>query len=124
MKRLMRRTKRFLPVAPVLLVVVGAAMPESVVAAEAAPVMMSSTWAARLCEAWNKDAVLTDELGSSDWIKNDRGAATRFYRWCARIAREVPRQSYAFLPATVRRRVSTAANAKPPPSWILARTTR
>jgi hypothetical protein len=51
----------------------GAAMAGSVVAAEAAPVMMSAKWATRACEAWNEDVVLTDELGRSDWIKNDSG---------------------------------------------------
>ena len=51
----------------------GAAMAGSVVAAGAAPIMMSAKWATRACEAWNEDAVLTDEPGSSDWIKNDSG---------------------------------------------------
>ena len=73
MKRLMRRTRTCLSATLVLLVLMGAAMPGSVVAAEAAPIMMSPKWATRACEAWNNDAVLTDELGSSDWIKNDNG---------------------------------------------------
>ena len=38
----------------------------------AAPVMMSAEWAARACEAWNKDATLTTGLAGK-WIKNDHG---------------------------------------------------
>jgi len=36
-------------------------------------VMMSADWAVGACEAWNADEVLTRELVSSDWIRNDKG---------------------------------------------------
>ena len=39
----------------------------------AAPAFMSAEWAAQACEGWNADAVLTDELGKSGWIGNDKG---------------------------------------------------
>jgi putative sterol carrier protein len=41
-------------------------------AAHAAPPMMSVEWTAQACDAWNKDATLTDGLGDK-WIKNDAG---------------------------------------------------
>ncbi|MFP5408780.1 MAG: SCP2 sterol-binding domain-containing protein [Gammaproteobacteria bacterium] len=40
--------------------------------AHAAPAMMSAEWTAQACDAWNKDATLTNGL-ASDWIKNDKG---------------------------------------------------
>ncbi len=40
--------------------------------AHAAPAMMSAEWTAQACDAWNKDATLTDGLGDK-WIKNDSG---------------------------------------------------
>lgn len=40
--------------------------------AHAAPAMMSSEWTAQACDAWNKDAALTNGL-AEDWIKNDKG---------------------------------------------------
>ena len=39
--------------------------------AHAAPDMMSAEWTAQACDAWNKDATLTDGLGDK-WIKNDK----------------------------------------------------
>jgi putative sterol carrier protein len=39
----------------------------------AAPVLMTSDWAAQACLAWNKDPVLTGKLTESGWIKNDKG---------------------------------------------------
>lgn len=41
------------------------------VGAQAAP-MMSADWTAQACDAWNKDATLTDGLADK-WIKNDKG---------------------------------------------------
>lgn len=41
--------------------------------AQAAPVMMSAEWAKQACTAWNGDAVLTEGLVKSDWVKNDKG---------------------------------------------------
>lgn len=38
---------------------------------QAAP-MMSADWTAQACDAWNKDATLTDGLADK-WIKNDKG---------------------------------------------------
>ena len=40
--------------------------------AVAAPVLMTPEWAAQACEAWNKDATLTDGLGGK-WIGNNKG---------------------------------------------------
>ncbi len=42
-------------------------------AAAAQPVLMSPEWAQAACEAWNRDAVLTDKLVESGWVKNDKG---------------------------------------------------
>lgn len=41
--------------------------------AQAAPAMMSADWAAKACDAWNADPVLTDELAASGWAGNDGG---------------------------------------------------
>jgi putative sterol carrier protein len=38
---------------------------------QAAPAMMSAEWTAQACDAWNKDATLTDGLADK-WIKNDK----------------------------------------------------
>lgn len=40
--------------------------------AAAQSVLMSAIWAQGACDAWNKDAVLTDRLVETGWIKNDR----------------------------------------------------
>jgi len=37
------------------------------------PVLMSADWGRAACEAWNKDATLTDKLAESGWAKNDLG---------------------------------------------------
>ncbi|MFZ5540951.1 MAG: SCP2 sterol-binding domain-containing protein [Pseudomonadota bacterium] len=39
----------------------------------AQPVLMSPEWAQAACTAWNNDAVLTDQLVESGWVKNDKG---------------------------------------------------
>ena len=39
--------------------------------AHAAPAMMSPEWTAQACDAWNKDAALTNGL-ADQWIKNDK----------------------------------------------------
>ena len=39
--------------------------------AQAAPAMMSAEWTAQACDAWNKDATLTNGLADK-WIKNDK----------------------------------------------------
>ncbi|MCA1979109.1 MAG: SCP2 sterol-binding domain-containing protein [Thiobacillus sp.] len=41
-------------------------------AAHAAPALMSAEWTAQACDAWNKDATLTNGLAEK-WIKNDAG---------------------------------------------------
>ncbi len=41
-------------------------------AAHAATPMMSAEWTAQACDAWNKDATLTNGLAEK-WIKNDAG---------------------------------------------------
>jgi putative sterol carrier protein len=41
--------------------------------AQAAPVMMSAQWATAACSAWNGDAVLSEGLVKSEWVKNDKG---------------------------------------------------
>ena len=40
-------------------------------AAGAAPVLMTPDWMAQACAAWNKNAILTGELGDK-WVKNDK----------------------------------------------------
>ena len=37
------------------------------------PVLMSADWARAACEAWNREATLTDQLAESGWAKNDLG---------------------------------------------------
>jgi hypothetical protein len=37
----------------------------------AQPALMSAEWAQGACEAWNKDAVLTDQLVETGWVKNE-----------------------------------------------------
>jgi putative sterol carrier protein len=37
------------------------------------PALMSAEWAQAACLAWNRDAVLTDKLVESGWVKNDKG---------------------------------------------------
>jgi len=37
----------------------------------ASQVLMSADWAAKACEAWNADPVLTDKLVESGWTDND-----------------------------------------------------
>jgi len=39
--------------------------------ASALPVFMSAEWAAKACEAWNADPVLTGKLVESGWVDND-----------------------------------------------------
>jgi putative sterol carrier protein len=41
--------------------------------AAAQPALMSAEWAQAACLAWNRDAVLTDKLAESGWVKNDKG---------------------------------------------------
>ena len=41
--------------------------------AVAAPVLMTGDWGKDACAAWNTDAVLTDKLVESGWVKNDKG---------------------------------------------------
>jgi putative sterol carrier protein len=44
----------------------------STASVQAAPAMMSAEWTAQACDAWNKDATLTDGLADK-WMKNDKG---------------------------------------------------
>lgn len=37
------------------------------------PVLMAPEWAKGACDAWNQEAVLTDNLVESGWVKNDKG---------------------------------------------------
>ena len=48
-----------------------------VVTAHVTPVMMSSEWGGAVCDAWNRDPVLTDELASSDWVDNNAGRPSK-----------------------------------------------
>ena len=48
-------------------------------AANAAPALMSAEWTAQACEAWNKDATLTNGLADT-WIKNDKGRGYKLIR--------------------------------------------
>jgi putative sterol carrier protein len=43
----------------------------SAAGAQAAPAMMSAEWTAQACDAWNKDADLSEGLADK-WIKNDK----------------------------------------------------
>ena len=43
----------------------------SAIGAQAAPAMMSAEWTAQACDAWNKDAALSEGLADK-WIKNDK----------------------------------------------------
>ena len=47
------------------------------VTAHATPVMMSSEWGSAVCDAWNQDSVLTDELASSGWVDNNAGRPSK-----------------------------------------------
>jgi putative sterol carrier protein len=37
------------------------------------PVLMSAEWGKAACDAWNREATLTDQLAASGWAKNDKG---------------------------------------------------
>jgi putative sterol carrier protein len=50
------------------LLAAGAAAP-----AAAQPALMSAEWAQAACLAWNRDPVLTDQLATSGWVRNDKG---------------------------------------------------
>jgi putative sterol carrier protein len=73
--RIINRSARILRVllcsAALSLPVVTMAAEEKSPAAADQPVFMSADWAAKACEAWNADAVLTGELAKSGWIAND-----------------------------------------------------
>jgi hypothetical protein len=47
------------------------------VTAHAAPAIMSSEWGSAVCDTWDQDPVLTDELASSDWVDNNAGRPSR-----------------------------------------------
>lgn len=42
-------------------------------AGASAQTLLSADWATSACEAWNRDAVLTDKLAESGWAANDKG---------------------------------------------------
>jgi putative sterol carrier protein len=44
------------------------------------PVLMSADWGVAACNAWNSDPVLTEELVTSKWIKNDKGRGYKVMR--------------------------------------------
>jgi putative sterol carrier protein len=52
--------------------IIAAVFASTVSVASAAPVLMSIDWTAQACDAWNKDATLTNGLADK-WIKNDNG---------------------------------------------------
>jgi putative sterol carrier protein len=54
-------------------VLAGALVLATAAAQAAGPVLMSAEWAAAACDAWNADPVLTKELVTSGWVKNDKG---------------------------------------------------
>jgi putative sterol carrier protein len=56
-----------------LCLVLGAVAVVSAGRTVAAPVLMTSDWAAQACLAWNNDPVLTGKLMESGWTKNDKG---------------------------------------------------
>jgi putative sterol carrier protein len=62
---------RPLRVTMALLVAIGATA--STAAWSDEPAFMSGAWAGAACAAWNEDPVLTADLVTSGWIKNDKG---------------------------------------------------
>jgi len=46
--------------------------------------MMSTEWTAQACDAWNKDATLTNGLGRQSGSRMTRAAATRSFTCIAR----------------------------------------
>lgn len=60
-------------------------------AAQAAPVMMSTEWAVAMCEAWNKDPVLTEKLVESGWSKNDKGRGFKVMQIYREDCKDSPR---------------------------------
>jgi putative sterol carrier protein len=68
----MRKTATFLLVAALVL----AATPAPTIASE--QVMMSDTWAMGMCEAWNSEPGLTENLDK--WMSNDKGRGYKLMR--------------------------------------------
>ena len=68
----MRRTTSLLLSGIFLLLLAGAAT------AQDEPVMMSAAWVQGMCEAWNGEPGLTDNLDG--WIKNDKGRGYKLMR--------------------------------------------
>lgn len=52
-------------------IALAAALAAVTTVSHAAPAMMSAEWAAQACDAWNKDATLTDGLAGK-WIQNNK----------------------------------------------------
>jgi putative sterol carrier protein len=69
----------------------GASLLLAVSVGQAAPVMMSPEWAAGMCEAWNRDPVLTQKLQESGWIKNDKGRGFKVMQVYRADCKESPR---------------------------------
>ena len=61
-------------------VLAGALVLATAAAQAADPVLMSAEWAAAACDAWNADPVLTKELVTSGWVKNDEGRGYKVMR--------------------------------------------
>lgn len=65
-------------------------------AAQAASIFMSEEWAVSACAEWNKDAVLTDELGKSGWIDNDLGRGYKVMQVYRKDCPDSPRVELRF----------------------------
>ena len=79
----MRRIAMFLLAAALVLV----AAPAPTIASE--QVMMTDTWAQGMCEAWNGEPGLTEDLDK--WMKNDKGRGFKLMRIYRRDCPDSPR---------------------------------
>ena len=58
---------------PIAALTVAAALAPALAQTPTQAVAMSVPWAQAMCTAWNADAVLTDKLVDSGWVRNDAG---------------------------------------------------
>lgn len=65
-------------------------------AAPAAPVLMGPDWAQQACAAWNQNKILTGDLATSGWAKNDKGRGYKIIRVYRQDCPESPRAELRF----------------------------
>jgi putative sterol carrier protein len=58
---------------PIVALTLAAAVAPALAQTPTQAVAMSVPWAQAMCTAWNADAVLTDKLVDSGWVRNDAG---------------------------------------------------